>query len=116
MTTVLPPVCGLLISVLFALTACTSWRWKAKDRLKLLTSGFGAAVLLFAVQRVSDWSQYWLLTLWWAAVLALAIAAVGAALRWPGLPWLHTERHKIRRRTFAGIDLVVLTAIVVFFA
>jgi hypothetical protein len=116
MTSAIPPLAGLLVGLVFALATWTSWRWQAKDRLRLLTSALTAVVLMFAVQRVSDWSQHWLLVLWWSAVLVVAVGAAGSTLRWSALPWLRDRRHRIRRHAFFGIDLVVLAAIVIFFA
>ncbi|KQQ06266.1 MULTISPECIES: hypothetical protein [unclassified Rathayibacter] len=73
-----------------------------RDRLRVLTRGVEAVIVLFLVRSFADWT---LLTIvpWLVLVAVVAAGAAGAVLRWPALPWLEDPaRSRTRALGFAG--------------
>ena len=107
----------LALVLLFALVALFVVRaWKARGRLSgrdrwgLITS-FVAAVTTFTIARLLvNWVSA-PPALWFVAVAALTAGVVGAALRWPTLPWFDS-RHPIWRAMGTGATLITCAVII----
>ncbi|MWV48410.1 hypothetical protein GRS96_03845 [Rathayibacter sp. VKM Ac-2803] len=73
-----------------------------RDRLRVLTRGVEAAVVLLIVRVFADWTLLSIVP-WLALVLVTAGGAAGAVLRWGSLPWLEDpSRRRSRAIGFAG--------------
>ncbi|MEC5182977.1 lipopolysaccharide export LptBFGC system permease protein LptF [Cryobacterium sp. MP_3.1] len=83
----------------------------ARDRLALATDGLAAAGILFASRALVDWTSTTVFA-WYALVLLLAVAAVGAVLRWRSLPPLKDPTKRTRRTVGAGFAAVVILGLV----
>ena len=95
----------------FAISAWSPRIGKAKDRLALVLDGLMAAGLLLAGRMIVDWSSVSILT-WYALVLVLAAATVGAVLRWPTLPALKDPAKRTSRTWGSGFTLAILALLV----
>lgn len=97
----------------FAVSAWSPRFGAARDRLALVTDGVAAAGVLLASRMLVDWSTATSLT-WYALVLLLAAATVGAVLRWRTLPPLKDPTKRTRRTAgtvFAAVVIFGLVAV-----
>jgi hypothetical protein len=95
----------------FALSAWSTRFGAARDRLALVTDGVAAAGILIASRALVDWTAATVYA-WYALVLLLAAAAVGAVLRWQSLPPLKDPAKRTRRTIGAGFAAVVVLGLV----
>ena len=95
----------------FALSAWSPRFGAARDRLALVADGFAAAGILIASRALVDWTTATVFA-WYALVLILAAATVGAVLRWPSLPPLRDPAKRTRRTIGAGFATVVVLGLV----
>ncbi|TFD83933.1 hypothetical protein E3T61_20535 [Cryobacterium lactosi] len=95
----------------FALSAWSPRFGAARDRLALATDGLAAAGILIASRALVDWSTATTLA-WYALVLLLAAATVGAVLRWQSLPPLKDPAKRTRRAIGAGFAATVILSLV----
>jgi hypothetical protein len=96
----------------FAVSAWSPRIGAARDRLALVMDGALAAGILFAGRMIVDWTTVGMLT-WYALVAVLAFGAVGAVLRWHGLPSLKDPAKRPSRIWGAGLSAAFILAIVV---
>lgn len=82
-----------------------------RDRLRVLTRGVEAVLVLLLARVFADWT---LVTLapWFALVALAAAGAVGAVARWHTLPWFE-DPAKRRARTTGFVGTVALSAVLV---
>jgi len=95
----------------FALSAWSPRFGAARDRLALVTDGLAAAGILIASRMLVDWSTATVFA-WYALVVILAAATVGAVLRWPTLPPLKDPTKRTSRSIGAGFAAVVVLGLV----
>ena len=95
----------------FALSAWSPRIGAARDRLGLVIDGLTAAGLLLASRGIVDWTTASIFA-WYALVLLLAVAVVGAVLRWPALPPLKDPAKRTSRTWGAGFTLAILALLV----
>ncbi|ANP71419.1 hypothetical protein [Cryobacterium arcticum] len=95
----------------FAVSAWSPRFGAARDRLALATDGLAAAGILFAGRVLVDWSTATVFA-WYALVLLLAAAVVGAVLRWRSLPPLKDPAKRIRRTVGASFGAAVILGLV----
>lgn len=95
----------------FALSAWSPRFGAARDRLALATDGLAAAGILIASRMLVDWTTATVFT-WYALVLLLAAATVGAVLRWRTLPPLKDPAKRTRRTIGAGFAAAVVLGLV----
>ena len=95
----------------FALSAWSPRVGAARDRLALVVDGLMAAGLLLAGRSIVDWTTASIYA-WYALVLLLAVALVGAVLRWPTLPPLKDPAKRTRRSWGAGVTIAILAVLV----
>jgi hypothetical protein len=107
----------LAVVLLFVLVTVFVVRaWKARGRLSAadrwtLITNLAVALTMFLLTRLL---VNWVNTppaLWLIAVAALTAGVLGAALRWPALPWL-ADRRPLRRTIGTGATLVACALIV----
>lgn len=100
----------------FAVSAWSPGFGAAKDRLALATDGLLAAGILIAGRAIVDWTSTAVFA-WYALVLVLAAATVGAVLRWKQLPPLKDPAKRTRRivgASFTGVVILGLVAVTTF--
>ena len=97
--------------VAFVLSAWSPRIGAARDRLALVIDGLMAAGLLVASRGIVDWTTA-SIYVWYALVLLLAAAVVGAVLRWPTLPPLKDPAKRTSRTWGAGFTLAILALLV----
>jgi hypothetical protein len=107
----------LAVALLFAVVTLFVVRaWKARGRLSgsdrwTLITNFAVALTLFLLTRLL---VNWVNTppaIWLIALAALTAGVLGAALRWPALPWL-ASRHRLRRAIGTSATLVACALII----
>lgn len=95
----------------FAVSAWSPRFGAARDRLALATDGVAAAGILVASRALVDWTTITAFA-WYALVLILAGAAVGAVLRWQSLPPLGDPAKRTRRTVGAAFAAAVILGLV----
>ncbi|QYF73705.1 hypothetical protein [Cryobacterium sp. PAMC25264] len=95
----------------FAVSAWSPRFGAARDRLALGTDGLAAAGILFASRVLVDWTTATVFA-WYALVLLLAAAVVGAVLRWRSLPPLKDPAKRARRAVGASFGAAVILGLV----
>jgi len=95
----------------FAVSAWSPRFGAARDRLALATDGLTAAGILFASRVLVDWTTATVFA-WYALVLVLAAATVGAVLRWRTLPPLKDPAKRTSRTWGAGCGLAIVLVLV----
>jgi len=95
----------------FAVSAWSPRFGATRDRLALATDGLAAAGILLASRALVDWTTATVFA-WYALVLLLAVAAVGAVLRWQSLLPLKDPAKRTRRAIGASFAAVVILGLV----
>lgn len=113
MTDLILPLIALLFAAMFAVHALArSPKWRLQSGLDLLLEGGDALALMVAGRMIIPWSQVspW----WWLALVApLTFGVAGLVLNWRLAPLFRSTRSVSRSLVWAGVHLLVWTAILV---
>ncbi|MDJ0315802.1 hypothetical protein [Arthrobacter antibioticus] len=111
MTTWISLIVVIAFQGAFVVSAWSPRFGAARDRLALAMDGLTAVGILIASREIVDWTTATVFA-WYALVLLLAAAMVGAVFRWRALPPLKDPTRRTGRIVGASFTVVVVSILV----